>query len=82
MLLLLQQNRKYKVAHIVAYLLLLDIAVRPSSEYSPVPETVGPLLGDDLIYAPIDANANAELYFRIYVFFGVMCFASIPCKQL
>jgi hypothetical protein len=61
-LLLLQQNGEYEVAHILAYLPRLDIVMKLNGKPGRVPKLYGPFSGGDLISAPIDANAIAELY--------------------
>jgi hypothetical protein len=62
-LLLLQENGKYEVIHILAYLPHLDMAVRPDGNVAMYPETVLTTSGG--ISASIVPNIVAELYSHI-----------------
>jgi hypothetical protein len=75
-MLLLQQNRKSKVVHILAYVPRLDIAVRTNGKSGRVS---GPFPGSDLISGPADANAIAAILW--YMLSVVTFFACLSCKQ-
>jgi hypothetical protein len=64
-LLLLQQNQKYKVVNILVYLPHLDLAVRLNGKSGHVSRNKGIFPSDNLISTTIDVNVTANQYFHI-----------------
>jgi hypothetical protein len=81
-LLLLQQNLKYEVVHVLACLSHMDTDVRPNGKsFHVLGKSTDHFQLAFLTSAPTDVNDIAEMYFHT-MFSVVICFACIPCEQL